>query len=98
MQGQILDPSTMTDDPEMVYPAPTIADNGSDKGSGSLEAPAPAPALAPAASSNAIAEDGRTRKKRLQLSCGECRRKKVCSSKTREMLKFSNMTSTYMFL
>lgn len=92
MQGQILDPLTMTDDPEMVYPAPTIADNGSDKGSGSLEAPAPA------ASSNAVAEDGRTRKKRLQLSCGECRRKKVCNSKTREILKFSNMTSTYMFL
>lgn len=67
----------MTDDPERVYPAPTIADNGSDKETGSLEAPAPAPASAAAASSRAIAEDGRARKKRLQLSCGECRRKKV---------------------
>ncbi|KAM0450537.1 hypothetical protein ACHAO4_006517 [Trichoderma viride] len=67
----------MTDDPEMVYPAPTIADNGSDKGSGSLEAPAPA------ASSNAVAEDGRTRKKRLQLSCGECRRKKLSCDRNR---------------
>lgn len=90
MQGQILDPLTMTDDPERVYPAPTIADNGSDKGTGSLEASAPAPA----ASSKAIAEDGRARKKRLQLSCGECRRKKVWNSKTISMLEFSNMTVT----
>lgn len=73
MQGQIFDPLTMTDAPERVYPAPTTADNGSDRGTGSLEASTPAPA----ASSNAVAEDGRTRKKRLQLSCGECRRKKV---------------------
>lgn len=61
----------MTDDPERVYPAPTITDVGSDKGSGNVEAPAAA------ASSKAVTEDGRTRKKRLQLSCGECRRKKV---------------------
>jgi hypothetical protein len=87
MQGHIYDPLTMAGDPEGVYPAPIIADNGSDKGSGSLEAPASA------ASSKAIAEDGRTRKKRLQLSCGECRRKKVRDAKTREMLIFSNITA-----
>lgn len=90
MQGQIFDPSTMTDDPERVYPAPTIAELGSDKGSGDLEAPVAG------AASKAIAEDGRTRKKRLQLSCGECRRKKVTQRKMRETLRFSNTISTRM--
>lgn len=90
MQGQILDPLTMTDDPERVYPAPTITDIGPDKGAGSLEAPAPAPAASP----EAVAEDGRTRKKRLQLSCGECRRKKVWNAQTKEMLKLSKMMAS----
>ncbi|KAL9488085.1 hypothetical protein ACSS6W_000362 [Trichoderma asperelloides] len=67
----------MTDDPERVYPAPTITDVGSDKRSGNVEAPAAA------ASSKAVAEDGRTRKKRLQLSCGECRRKKLSCDRNR---------------
>lgn len=92
MQGQIFDPLKMTDDPEKVYPAPAITDTGADNGSGSSEGSAPAPASA--ASPKAIAEDGRTRKKRLQLSCGECRRKKVWNSKTISMLEFSNMTVT----
>ncbi|RFU75118.1 zn2 cys6 dna-binding [Trichoderma arundinaceum] len=52
----------MADDPERVCPAPTITDIGTDKGTGNLEAAGP----------NAEPQEGRARKKRLQLSCGEC--------------------------
>lgn len=78
----------MTDDPERVCPAPTIADVGSEKGTVRLDAPA--------ASSNPNAEpqEGRTRKKRLQLSCGECRRKKVM----RTRFTFSEMMVSLIFI
>ncbi|KAL7938416.1 hypothetical protein V8C35DRAFT_330343 [Trichoderma chlorosporum] len=67
----------MTDDPERVYPAPAIADVGREKGRINLEAPA--------ADANVTAEpqEARTRKKRLQLSCGECRRKKLSCDRGR---------------
>ncbi|KAL7947997.1 hypothetical protein V8C42DRAFT_271429 [Trichoderma barbatum] len=65
----------MADDPERVQSAPTIADVGIDRGTVSLEAPA--------ASSNTEPQEGRTRKKRLQLSCGECRRKKLSCDRGR---------------
>ncbi|KAH0531489.1 hypothetical protein TsFJ059_000316 [Trichoderma semiorbis] len=67
----------MTDDPERVCPAPTIADVGSEKGTVRLEAPAAS------SNSNAGPQEGRTRKKRLQLSCGECRRKKLSCDRGR---------------
>ncbi|UKZ74360.1 hypothetical protein TrVFT333_002026 [Trichoderma virens FT-333] len=67
----------MTDDPERVCPAPTIAEVGSEKSTVNLQAPAVGSIL------NAEPQEVRTRKKRLQLSCGECRRKKLSCDRGR---------------
>ncbi|PTB70290.1 hypothetical protein BBK36DRAFT_1173759 [Trichoderma citrinoviride] len=82
----------MTDDPERAFPAPTIAEDAVERRSAStqaasVEAPAPAPAAgpapAPAEGASAEPQEARSRKKRLQLSCGECRRKKLSCDRGR---------------
>ncbi|KAL7816715.1 hypothetical protein V8C26DRAFT_435069 [Trichoderma gracile] len=83
----------MTDDPDRACPAPTIAEDAVERSAitqaagveASAPAPAPAPAPTPTLAEGASAEpqEARSRKKRLQLSCGECRRKKLSCDRGR---------------
>lgn len=78
----------MSEDPDRACPAPTIAEDAAEPSAitqaAGVEARAPAPATATATATapaeggaSAEPQEARSRKKRLQLSCGECRRKKV---------------------